>query len=136
MKQCMWPPPWLVDKGWCSEWGWVTSRRRRGKGWIIWVVALECLVEYCPIFAVTIRFLFKEASFTLINMATLMFLEVPWASLCMVLQQSGITGWPVELLCGWMGYGALRCSLILSPKVFPDSPMYASGQLILGYLKW
>ena len=42
------------------------------------------------------RFLFKEGSFTLINMTSLMFLEVSWASLCMKLRQSG---WPVELLC-------------------------------------
>ena len=45
------------------------------------------------------RFLFKEGSFTLINIASLMFLEVPQASLHMMLKQPGITGWSVELLC-------------------------------------
>ena len=30
-----------------------------------------------------------------------------------------------------MGEGALRCSLTLSPKALPDSPMYASGQLMV-----
>ena len=45
------------------------------------------------------RFLFKEGSVTLIIMASLMFLKVPWASLCMMIKQSGITAWPVELLC-------------------------------------
>ena len=43
-------------------------------------------------------FPFKEGSFTLINMASLMFLEVPWASLCMMLMHSQFTRWPVELM--------------------------------------
>ena len=45
------------------------------------------------------RFLFKEGSFTWMNMASLMFLEVPCASLYMMLMQSGLSEWPIELLC-------------------------------------
>ena len=29
----------------------------------------------------------------------LMFLEAPCAYLCMMLKQSGLSGWPVKLLC-------------------------------------
>ena len=29
-----------------------------------------------------------------------------------------------------MGEGALKCSLILSPNVLPDSPMYELGQFM------
>ena len=36
--------------------------------------------------------------------------------------------------CGWLWWciedGALRCSLSLSPRVLPDSPIYSSRQLI------
>ena len=33
-----------------------------------------------------------------------------------------------------MGEGALKCSLTLSPKDLPDSPIYALGQFIWGAL--
>ena len=60
-------------------------------------------------------FLLSEGSLTLMNMASLMFLLLPCGSLCIMEKQSGLTGCPVELLCWWMGDGALRCSLTLSP---------------------
>ena len=43
----------------------------------------------------------------------------------------GSMGWPVVELCRCMGEGALKCSLILSPSVLPDSPMYELGQFML-----
>ena len=87
-----------------------------------------CNIWYLP------RFLFKEGSLALINMASLMFLVVPCASLYTMLKQSGLIGFPVELLCWLVGDGALRCSLSLSPNALPVSPMYSSGQLICGHL--
>ena len=42
----------------------------------------------------------------------------------------GVHGWPVVELWRCMGEGALKCSLILSPNILPDSPMYELGQLM------
>ena len=36
-------------------------------------------------------------------------------------------------LCRCMGKGALKCSLILSPNVLSDSPMYELGQFMWGH---
>ena len=44
-------------------------------------------------------------------------------SFCTMLNWLGSMGWPVVELCWCMGEGALKCSLILSPSVLPDSPM-------------
>ena len=41
------------------------------------------------------RILVNDGSLTLINMASLRFLKVPWDSLSIMLKQSGLTGWPV-----------------------------------------
>ena len=41
------------------------------------------------------------------NMAFLMFLDVPCVSLYMIVKQSGLTGHPVELLCWWIVEGVL-----------------------------
>ena len=38
--------------------------------------------------------------------------------------------WPLLLWCTHIGDGAFKCSLNLSSKVLPDSPMYSSLQLI------
>ena len=46
-----------------------------------------------------LRFLFNEGSFTWINIASLVFLDVPCVSLCLMLKHTGLSGWPVELLC-------------------------------------
>ena len=109
------PPPWLVQRGWWREGVLLAVKGRLG--YLSCNIGVSCRMLshiygnwYFP------WFLFKEGSFTQINMASLVFLEVPWASLSMMLKQSGLTGWPVELLCWWMGDEALRCSLILSPK--------------------
>ena len=40
----------------------------------------------------------SEGSFTQTNIASLIFLDVPCFSLCMMLKHSGLSGWPVELL--------------------------------------
>ena len=45
------------------------------------------------------KILFNGASFTEMNMTSLTFLVVPCVSLCMMVKQSGLSGWPVELLC-------------------------------------
>ena len=47
------------------------------------------------------------------NMASLMFLDIPCDSLWTMVKQAGC---PVELLCWCLGDGALRCSLSLSPN--------------------
>ena len=63
-----------------------------------------------------------------------MFLTIPCDSLSTMEKQSGLTGCPVVVVQRWMGDGALRCSLDLSPKVIPDSPVYSSVQFICGHL--
>ena len=45
------------------------------------------------------RFLLSEGSLTCISMVSLMFLEEPCVSLCMMSKHSGLSGYPVELLC-------------------------------------
>ena len=76
--------------------GWVTSRGKR----------VECcsIAVYCRMLShmcgnwYMARFLFEEGSFTLINMPSLMFLGVSWASLCMMLKKSGYIGWHICIL--------------------------------------
>ena len=80
------------------------------------------------------KFLFKDRSLTSMYMASLMFLVSPCASLSTMVKHSGLTGCPVVEVCRCMGEGALRCSLYLSSRVIPDSPMYCSVQLMLGHL--
>ena len=58
----------------------------------------------------------------------------PCGSLVTKVKHSGLTRCPMELLWWWMGDGALRCSLSLSPNILPDSPMYSSGLFIFGHL--
>ena len=57
----------------------------------------------------------------------------PYGSLLTMVKHSGLTGYPVELLWWWIGDGALRCSLSLSPKAQLESPMYSSGQFMCGH---
>ena len=80
------------------------------------------------------RFLLRVGSLTLMYMASSMFLTMPHDSLSTMEKQSVLIGCPVDVLCSWMGESALRCSLYLSQKVLPDSPMYSSVQLICGHL--
>ena len=80
------------------------------------------------------KLLFSIGSFTQMYMASVMFLVTPCDSLCTMVKQSGLTGCPVELMCWWMGDGAIICSLSLSPNVLPDSPIYSSGQFVWRHL--
>ena len=67
-------------------------------------------------------FLFRGGSLTLIDMACLMVLVMPWDSLSILEKLSSLT-------CSFRmvkdGGGALRCSLYLSPKFLLISPMYS-----------
>ena len=78
------------------------------------------------------RFLLRVGSCMQMNMASLMVLEWLLTSLCTMLNWSGSMGCPVVVLWWCMGEGALKCSLTLSPKDLPDSPMYVLGQFMLG----
>ena len=80
------------------------------------------------------KFLFKEGSWTLMYMASLMFLAKHCDSLSTMEKHSGLTGCPVSDVCRCMGEGALRCSLYLLPTVLSDSLMYCSVQFIFGHL--
>ena len=51
-----------------------------------------------------------------------------------MVKHSKSTGCPVDWLCWQMDVGALRCSLNLSLKVLPNSPMYCSGQSVCEHL--
>ena len=73
-------------------------------------------------------FLLRDGSLTLMNIASLMFLAILLSYLPTMLKLSRDTSWPVVLWWSMMGDGALICSLNLSPKVLPDSPMYTSSQ--------
>ena len=68
-------------------------------------------------------FLLRDGSFTLMNIASLMFLAILLSSLPTILKLSRDTSWPVVFWWSMMGDGALIYSLNLSPKVLPDSPM-------------
>ena len=62
-----------------------------------------------------------------------MSLVTPCDSLSTMVKHSGLTGCPVKLLWWCIGDGALRCSLSLSPKVLPDSPIYSSGHDVCAF---
>ena len=79
-------------------------------------------------------FLLRDGSFTLMNIASLMFLAILLSSLPTILKLSRDTSWPVVFWCSMMGDGAHMCSLNLSSKVLPDSPMYSSSQSTLPHL--
>ena len=72
-----------------------------------------------------LSFLGKVGSLTLMFMASLMVLVIPYDSLSIMnkcsnlMKCSAVWEWPK------MGEGALRCSLNLSPKFLPVSPMYS-----------
>ena len=73
------------------------------------------------------RFLLMVGSWMQMNIASLMVLEWLLTSLCNMLNCSGSIGCPVVVLCRWMEEGSLKCSLTLSSKDLPDSPIYALG---------
>ena len=81
------------------------------------------------------RFLLRKESFTWMVVASFMVLVAPCASLSIMWSIPN----PLDVLwtdCWWMGDGALRCSLNLSPKDLPDSSMYCSGQSVCEHLYW
>ena len=60
-------------------------------------------------------FLFNVGLLTLMNMNSLTFLAKLCPSLPIIWKLLFV-GWPVWLLCWWIGEGSFRCSLHLSPK--------------------
>ena len=75
----------------------------------------------------------EGGSCTRMNIASLIVLDWLWTSLCMILNWLGSKGCPVVVLCRCMGEGALRCSLTLSPRDLPDSPMYELEHWMCGH---
>ena len=65
------------------------------------------------------------------NMASLMFLVMLCDSLWTMLKQSMLIGDPVKLVCWGMEPWDV---LWVSPNALPVSPIYSSGQLIVGHL--
>ena len=130
------PPSW---HGWRGgvQWGWLETivvRSLGEGGYLRWSVGVSCSTwsQTCGSWNLP-RYLFSEASLTLMYMASLIFLLMPWNSLSTIEKQSWLTRCPVVMVWRWMG-DALRCSLYLSPNVLPDSPMFSSVQLICGHL--
>ena len=79
-------------------------------------------------------FLLRDGSFTLMKMASLMFMAMLKSSLPTIVKLSRETSWPVVFWWSMMGDGALMCSLYLSPNVLPDSTMYSPSQSTLPHL--
>ena len=73
-------------------------------------------------------FLFNVGLLTLMNMDSLIFLAKLCPSLPIIWKLLWLVGWPVWLLCWWMGERSFRCSLYLSPKVLEVSPVYSSQE--------
>ena len=78
-------------------------------------------------------FLFRDESLTLMYRASLIVLIRFRSSLPTMLKLLMVTLWPVMLLWSYMGEGAFRCSLNLSPKVLEESPMYSSSHSTLSH---
>ena len=68
-------------------------------------------------------FLLRVGILTLMQMASLMVLAMPYPSLLISLKFSIGVVWPIALLCSNIGDGAFKCSLYLSSKDLADSPM-------------
>ena len=90
-------------------------------GWLACTVVLVMLVVDDPKCVGVVswyfpKFLFKGGSCMQMNIASLMVLGWLLTSLCTMLNWLGSMGWPVVELCRCMGEGALKCSLILSPR--------------------
>ena len=62
-------------------------------------------------------FLFSMGLLTLIKIDSLVFLAKLCPSLPIIWKLLWLVGWPVWLLCWWIGEGSFRCSLYLCPKV-------------------
>ena len=70
-------------------------------------------------------FLFRDGLLTLINIDSLISLDRFCSPLPTMLKFSSEVVWPVALLWSWIGEGAFRCSLNLSPNVLDVSAMYS-----------
>ena len=70
-------------------------------------------------------FLLRVGLLTLMQMASLMVLAMPYPSLPIILKFSIDVVWPVALLCSNIGDGAFKCSLHLSSKVLANSQIYS-----------
>ena len=79
-------------------------------------------------------FLLRDGSFTLMKIASLMFLAILLSSLPTILKLSRETSSPMMFWWSMMGDGALMYSLYLLQNVLPDSPMYSSSQSNLPHL--
>ena len=110
-------------------WSWLV-------GWLACTEVLEMPGEGGPICveAGTFQGFCLGVSCTQMSIASLMVLEWLLTSLCIMLSWLGSMGCPVVVLWRCIGKGALKCSLILSLKVLPDSPIYALGQFMWGAL--
>ena len=104
-------------------------------GWLACTEELEIPGGGGPIYAEagTFQCFCLGGSCTQMNIASLMVLEWLLTSLCTMLNWLGSMGCPMVVLWRCIGEGALKCSLILSPKVLPDSPIYALGQFMWGH---
>ena len=79
-------------------------------------------------------FLFRVELFTLMYIDSLIVLARLFSSLAMILKLFNVVTWPLLFWCRNIGEGAFKCSLYLSPKVLPDSPIYSSSQSISPYV--
>ena len=79
-------------------------------------------------------FLFRDGLLTFMNIDSLISLERFCSSLPTMLKFASDVVWPVVLQWSWIGEGAFRCSLNLSPNVLDVSPMYSSLHSNLSYL--
>ena len=75
-------------------------------------------------------FLLRDGSFTLMKMASLMFLAMLLSSLPTIVKLSRETSWPVVFWWSMMGDGALMCSLYLSPNVLLLIMPKTSGRVV------
>ena len=71
-------------------------------------------------------FLFRDGSLTLISIASFIALMRFWSSLPTMVNLLMLIWWPEMLQWSNIGEGGFWCSLNLSAKVLPDSPMYSS----------
>ena len=69
-------------------------------------------------------FLLRDGSFTHMYMIFFILLVTLYDSLPTMVKHSKFTRCPVGWLHWWIGDGALKCSLSVSPKVLPDSSVF------------
>ena len=72
-------------------------------------------------------FLLRDGLLTLMNIDSLISLLSLCSSPPIILKLFNVILWPEVLQWSWIGEGAFRCSLYLSPNVLAVSPMYSSS---------